>query len=113
MRQAGVKRRDDAGAKRARYVVPQVSRGAKRSHPLHEKSRIAKDLPSHSGIPKILRANNKVRACLSRDSAFNQVVSMHERWEIVVPQKAADCGQILRGELKSADVGIQGTKAIQ
>jgi hypothetical protein len=36
---------------------------------------------------------------------------MHERVDIVVPQEAADRGQILRGELKSADVRIQGILA--
>jgi hypothetical protein len=36
---------------------------------------------------------------------------MHERADIVVPQEAADRGQILRGELRSADVRIQGILA--
>jgi hypothetical protein len=36
---------------------------------------------------------------------------MHERAEIVLPQEAADRGHILRGELRSADVRIQGILA--
>ncbi len=36
---------------------------------------------------------------------------MHERADIVVPQEAADRGHILRGELRSADVRIQGILA--
>lgn len=36
---------------------------------------------------------------------------MYERAEIVVPQEAADRGQILRGELRSADVRIPGILA--
>ena len=36
---------------------------------------------------------------------------MHEREEIVVPQEAANRGHILRGELRSADVKIQGILA--
>jgi hypothetical protein len=36
---------------------------------------------------------------------------MHEREQLVVSQEAADRGHILRGELRSADMRIQGILA--
>lgn len=59
----------------------------------------------------VLRTSQSYSASLSRDSAFNQVVSMPERAEIVVPQEAVDRGRLLRSELRSTDVRIQGILA--
>ena len=70
--------------------------------------------PAHELLREnmVLRADRECRcATFSRDSAFNQVIGMHERADIVVPQEAADRRQILRGELRSADVRIQGILA--